>query len=161
MDDTSNNTIDDDNESPLKFIRLSTGEDVLTEVLTVQENSKEHYVLINPLKIVYMVGERPGSLMLSLIEWIFPKICSTQEFILQPKDIITSSDPSDQMADYYYEALYKLDKTKDAVKLDEDHTNISSEDEREEASPHLSEEDELDYIKQAIDILTKNKRTLH
>lgn len=156
-----NDTIDDNSESPLKFIRLSTGEDVLTEVVSVQENSKEHYVLINPLKIVYMVGDRPGSLMLSLIEWVFPRICSTQEFILQPKDIITSSVPSDQMADYYYEALYKLDKTKDAVKLDEDHTGLTSDDGEKEEPSHLSEEDEIDYIKQAIDILTKNKRTLH
>lgn len=155
------NEPNNDEESPLRFIRLSTGEDVLSEILLVEENSKEHYVLINPLKVVYMVGERPGSLMLSLIEWVFPKICSTQEFIVKPKDVITSCIPSTQMADYYYEALYRLDKTKDVVKLDEEHSNIT---EGEAESNDIGDglvEDELDYIKQAIETLTKNKRTLH
>lgn len=145
----------------IRFVRLNTGEDLITEIIETKVNEQDAYLFVYPLKIVYLIGEKPGSMLLSLIEWVFPKIAPKQEFLIYPDDVITISEVSDSLLDYYHEALYKLDNN---VSIDREGkgkpiSNISEVVNPEEEMPT---EDELEYIKNFIEDLGKNtKRKLH
>lgn len=149
-------------DSNVKFIRMTTGEDIISEV--IDKDEKEKYVLINPLKVVYLLGERPGSLMLSLIEWIFPRICTEQKFEIFSSDIITIGDPSDDIVDYYYDAVGRVD-TSD-FKLDTDHESVAKmrqqmENEKRKESINEVSNDEMELYNQVLESLQTNKRKLH
>lgn len=143
-----------DDPLPIKFVRLSTGEDVITELLSVKDDAGEYYIFLNPLKVVYLVGEKPGSLMLSLIEWVFPKICAKQEFTVFPSDIVTVGEPSEQITDYYYEALFKLEKQTKVKMVDK------SEMDYKEDMKDITD-DELEYLTEIMETLKNSKRNLH
>jgi hypothetical protein len=145
----------------IRFVRMNTGEDLITEVIETKVNEQDAYLFVSPLKIVYLIGEKPGSMMLSLIEWVFPKISPKQEFLIYPDDVITISDVSDSLLDYYHEALYKLDNK---VSIDREGKGkpVSSLDDIHNMDSEMPSEDELEYIKNFLEDLSKgNKRKLH
>lgn len=141
--------------SNIKFIRMNTGEDLLAEVVTDVKDEK--YIIINPLKLVYLLGERPGSMMLSLIEWVFPRICSNQQFEVYTSDVITVADPSDDIVDYYFNALDKLEYVD--FKLDKDHDSISKL--RNIIQREKEGNEEVEIINQVMEGLKSSKRKLH
>lgn len=146
--------------SNVKFIRMNTGEDLLAEVFP--DDKDEKYTIINPLKLVYLIGERPGSMMLSLIEWIFPRICDKQEFEVFTSDVLTIGIPTDDMIKYYFDSLSKMEDVN--FKFDKDHDSIgkmqsmirSNKKEEEEIS-----NEEMEAFSQIIDSLKSTKRKLH
>jgi hypothetical protein len=97
----------------VKFIRLVTGEDIITEVVETKSNNKIDYTIINPLKVVYMVSNKPGMLSISLMNWIFSHICENQSFSLKPTDILLVGNPTEEIIEYYYNFLDKVDQTEE------------------------------------------------
>lgn len=100
---------DPESNNSVKFIRMSSGEDLLTEVIDIKEGNKEYFVFVNPMKLLYMMGKRPGSLGISLVQWVFPKICEKQEFTVDRQNITAISDASDKIAGYYWDSLSAVD----------------------------------------------------
>jgi hypothetical protein len=145
-----------DNPS-IKFVRLNTGEDLVTEIVEVKDDKDEYFLFVNPLKIVYVTGQKQGSIMLSFIEWVFPKICSKQQFKIYPNDILTIAEVTDKMEDYYYETIIKLDKyvteVDDGIDFDSDYSG-------EESKGEITEE-ELEYLNKIIGDLKDAKGKLH
>lgn len=141
----------------IRFIRLTTGEDLVSEVVEIKDDKEEYSLLIHPLKIVYVAGEKRGSIMLSFIEWVFPKISSEQQFKVYPKDILTMSGVSDKMEDYYYETLIKLDKY---VSVEDDGIDFGKYQDKEESNEEITEE-ELEYLNKVVEEMKDMKRKLH
>lgn len=132
-------------EQPVKFIRLSTGEDLVSEILEVNEAGQDnYYTLYNPFKIVYLSGRKPGSYSISLMQWVFPKICSNQEFNISKKDVIVISDINEDLIEYYWETInhYDNEVSDKKIKVEED----------------ISSEEMMDIIQEYI---SNNKRTVH
>jgi hypothetical protein len=140
----------------IKFVRLSTGEDLISEVVEVKDDKEEYYLLVNPLKIVYVTGEKKGSIMLSFIEWVFPKITEKQQFKIYPSDVITMAEASTKIEDYYFEALIKLEKY--VHNTEDDGIDFDTQTEKE---PEPTEE-EIEYIKTLLEDMSNNtKRKPH
>lgn len=142
--------------SNVKFVRMTTGEDLIAEV--IQDND-EKCIMINPLKIVYLLGERPGSMMLSLIEWIFPRICSKQEFEIFTSDIITIAEPSNDIVHYYLNSLSKLDDVD--FKFDKDYDSISKLRSIIQKEKDNEKNEEMEFYNQVMESLKPNKRKLN
>ena len=140
-------------ENSVKFIRLSTGEDLISETTEVKENdSVMYYILHNPLKVVYYTGKQGTSLSISLIQWVFHRICENQNFVLYTNDIVTLGNPSESMENYYWDTVDHFSKFQSKIEKEpiEDHI---SEDAEKEAAEFLEE------LKDMIDM--NKKRILH
>ena len=114
----------------LKFLRISTGEDVITELTEVpgKGSVQPHYILENPLKVIYAIMERPGVVAVNLISWVFPRITEEQRFVIYPKDVITMGDPSASLKEFYGEALCNIAAGRGAIGVGpifEDHDDTS------------------------------------
>jgi len=142
-------------EESIKFIRLSNGEDIISQLVEVRKEEEDsYYILINPLKIVYMTGSRPGILSISLMQWVFHRVCSEQEFTIYPSDVITIAKPTDSLAEYYQGSLEHFEEMRDKL---EKNTEFSSD---EETFKDVSENDLLDELKEML-TNTSSKRILH
>jgi hypothetical protein len=152
-----------DVENIVKFFRLTSGEDIISEVIETQINEKTSYILVNPMKIVYMFG-RPGYVSISMMEWIFTKVCENQEFELNINEVLTTGDPTESIINHYYECIDHFESRKEdlnkRVKLDapiEPHEHMEMlENQQEERDVPLEELQEL--IKNAME---GKKRTIH
>lgn len=91
----------DSQEPETLFIRLVTGEDLIADVIW----NDDHVLFINPMKIIYVLGDTPGSLKLSLIQWVFPRITNDQEFLINGDDILTCAELSIELLEYYFDTL--------------------------------------------------------
>jgi hypothetical protein len=85
--------------SNVKYIRLVTGEDLISEVLEV--SNEPHITLYNPSKKVYTFdGEK---VRMQLMEWVFSNLVKTSSFALQRRDVILLEDASDAIVSTYLE----------------------------------------------------------
>jgi hypothetical protein len=88
--------------SNVKYIRLVTGEDIISEVLEV--SNEPHITLYNPAKMIYSYdGE--GRVRMQLMEWVFSNLVKTNNFALQRRDIILLEDASDSVSSTYLEQV--------------------------------------------------------
>lgn len=94
-------------DNPVKFIRLNTGEDIISEVIFM-ESDETHYLFVNPLKIVYNLGKRNDSVILAFSPWIFSSLCEKQEFPVYPNDVLTIADPSEDVTGAYWEFVERM-----------------------------------------------------
>lgn len=138
----------------IKFIRLVTGEDIITEIKS-DENS---FTLVKPLKIVYALGEKPGVISIGLVQWIFPDVVASQEMSIKDRDIITMSDPSLDMLKSYRSSIKRLEKNLSFEFMSEEET-MSLDEEYDEKQ--LSD-DEFDVLEDLIESMKKrDKGSLH
>lgn len=140
-------------ESSVMFLRLVTGEDIIADATQVETDKESYYLLNNPLKVVYMTGSKPGYLSISLMQWIFWRICDKQEFTLHAQDVMTSSVTSDSMEDYYWTSVEHFYSSKEKM----------SEQTQFEESTYEEDEDQNELLQNIIEEL-KNitpKRKLH
>jgi hypothetical protein len=100
-------------ESTVKFIRLVTGEDLVADVTEVESSEEAYYIVNNPMKIVYLSSSKPGVLSISLMQWVFTRICDEQSFTIYPEDILTAKKASDSMEDYYWTSVEHFTRNKD------------------------------------------------
>jgi hypothetical protein len=80
---------------------MNTGEDLVTEVTEVKNDEDIYFIFSNPLKIVYVMGNKPGVMSISLMQWVFPSLCRDQDFTVYPQDIIIMNHTSDSMEEFY------------------------------------------------------------
>lgn len=91
----------------IRFIRLNTGEDLVSEVKT----DLDRVLVKDPMKVVYMVNPHdPSRLAVSLTQWIFNRIVSTQEFSLNARDILLMSEPNSNLIKYYTDSIAETKK---------------------------------------------------
>lgn len=135
----------------IKFIRLVTGEDIITEIKS-DENS---FTLVKPLKIVYALGEKPGVISIGLVQWIFPDVVASQEMSVKDRDILTMSDPSLDMLKSYRSSIKRLEKNLSFEFVDG--SESMGLDDYEEPTP-----EEFDVLEDLIESMKKrDKGSLH
>lgn len=152
MTDFDTDTTDEDLESSSPpealFVRMTSGEDLIADVIWNDDGS---VVFINPMKILYVLGDTPGSLKLSLVQWVFPRICEEQAFIINSNDIVTMAPLSFELMEYYFDTVEQTAKGKGVI--------IESYKNRDENNDDLDEEAEA-----ATDLIEKyqeKKKILH
>ena len=92
-------------EIELKFLRLNSGEDIISEVQKLDDKT---YRIINPLKIMYYYNENVGVMSMSLVPWIFNSICETEHYDMEKHNVLVSSNISLTMTKSYYGILNKI-----------------------------------------------------
>lgn len=130
----------------VKFMRLITGEDIITEMKSTSVDN--HYILINPLKIVYSFDNRPGIMSIGLIQWVFPEIAGTHEITIKKNDVLTMSDPSAEMEISYWESLKRLKKS-----ISFDFSN--------ERESHFKEDQDYEYETDLFDELFESMKKMN
>lgn len=166
-------------DTSIKFIRLTTGEDLVADTTHVSDGQGPDYVVLsNPLKIVYIQNQLDATRVgVSLMQWVFSKISANQEFKIMVRDIITMSDASDTLIGYYNdfmdsfdEAQKKFDKSnashdisdqewQDLYESDFIDTTYSSEE--PDVSEQLSDGEGLSLLTEFLEELKKGKKNLH
>lgn len=139
-------------ETSVKFLRLVTGEDVIADTTIVQMNDDVQYTLNNPMKVMYVTTDKSGTLSVSLVQWVFWRICDKQDFTLQAKDILLVQDASSSMEDYYWSSLEYMESYKE---------KILAKANEEEDTVYEEQTNDDDLLKSVIEMLRDTKRTVH
>lgn len=140
-------------ENSVDFFRLVTGEDIVSEY----EEVDGFYILINPCKIVYLTSAKPGYLSISLMQWVFAKICNEQVFDLPKNQVVVKSSVGESMMDHYYQSVEFFEKNDLKKKIDFD-APITDDVEDE---PYAEEEDVYDKLLETIKDMKIDKRKLN
>jgi hypothetical protein len=149
----------------IKFMRMNTGEDIISEVSVTSDTGGETMMQFrNPLKISYGISQTTGNIVITLMYWIYPKLCNNQIFPIYANDVITIGDPSDNMIQYYINTINKLESmyssSDNTSSTDTDYDKYSFMEDDDELDDDCTEED-LNKIKNSIDDVIKKKRKLH
>lgn len=137
--------------NPVKFLRLNTGEDIISEL--VFEKESNYYRLTNPLRIVY----KQDALIMAFSPWVYFSICEKQEFPVFPNDVITMADPNQEIVSYYKEFIRKMEDARSQFK-EGDFTLIEKIEEPEEVLTEAEEE----YLREFLENFEPiPKRKLH
>ena len=150
-----------DKNDSVKFIRLTTGEDSISEVDEVREGDNWHYTLYSPLKIVYSIGSRPNVLSVAMMQWVFPKVVSDQIFNIYSNEILTIANPNEKFVEYYWECVQHFnevrEKQNENIELTRGHS-ISQYEKIEEDTYGI---EQLREILDALNPSSNNKGKLH
>jgi hypothetical protein len=91
------------------FVRLKNGDDIITECYEYQDDNGRYYVMMNPLKAVYMDSSRgPGYLQVAFMPWVYPKLSRTQEFTIGADEVLMVQETSEKMEEYYWDSIDQL-----------------------------------------------------
>lgn len=131
---SSNNTI--------KFMRLTTGEDIVAEVTEV---SNGKVVLSYPLKIIYTPSLNTGYLSISLMQWVFTKISINQTFDIGLENVLLMTDAEKTLVEHYEDSIFNF--------------FLKSEQQEEDEEPEMDEG--LEMLNELIDQIKGNKRTIN
>lgn len=123
-----------------RFLRLKTGEDIISEIVEIEEDDKEYYLLIRPQKVVYIPSSKSGYVQLAFLPWVFPKVCDHQEFTIDKNDVIITFCVSEKMNEYYWDTV----NNEDVI------TEFTHEPEQSE-----------DILQDVLEQLKDSKRTFH
>lgn len=123
-------------EQDIRFLRLVTGEDIVSEV----KETKTEFVLMNPMKVLYMTSSRPGYLSISLMQYVFSKISYEQVFNMPKVHVVMHSAPRDTLITYYHETVeHFLDKRDEVTEFEDDVDDIEEPEEDENGMELLKE----------------------
>lgn len=114
-----------DDHSMAKFIRLQNGDDIVSEAVEIQEDDEHFYMLINPLKVVYM-PTKGGYMSIAFMPWVFPSLVDRHEFTIHFDEILMISDVSKNVNEHYWESINTYIKS-DVVEENEHHEEESME----------------------------------
>ena len=136
----------------VEFIRLITGEDIVSEY----EDHEDFYRLHNPCKVVYVSSMKQGYLSISLMQWVFTRICENQIFDLPKNQILLKSKPSEKMVEHYFGSVDHFFNTskKEDISFDDPIDSDSEED-------SISNEDGLKMLENLLDSMKNKKGKLH
>jgi len=95
-------------EIEIKFLRLNSGEDIITEVQKLDDIT---YRITNPLKIMYYYNENIGVMSVSLVPWIYNSISDTHQYDMEKHNILVSSNVSETMTKMYYTILNRIESS--------------------------------------------------
>ena len=127
-------------ESEIQFLRLKSGEDLITEV---QETDKT-MVLINPCKILYLKGSKSGFLSISLMQWVFSKISLDQIFEIDKSEVLFKTLPAEGMVSHYWNSVehFLSSESKDNIEYDDPMSDESYEEKLEMLKELLGNKDD-------------------
>jgi hypothetical protein len=120
-----------------KFLRLQNGDDIIAETIEYEDDKGIMYMVVNPLKVVYVESQYEGYLSISFMPWVFSKIVDHQEFMIHADDVLLISDVSEKMNIYYWEnfnAIYGK-----SVTSPEQHEDTINQESLEEIMRELNE----------------------
>ena len=129
-----------------KFMRLKNGDDIIAEIIEMGDDDNLCYLLINPLKLVYVESRSPGYVQIAFMPWVFPKICDKQEFTIDSNDVILITEITEKMNGYYWDNIETFENYKNTGKI------VAEEEE--------TQAEEYEAIKEMLEGMA-NKRTLH
>jgi hypothetical protein len=140
-------------EDSVKFVRLNSGEDLISVITEVQQSGEDpYYILSNPMKVMYTMPAKPGYYAISLMQWVSNKLCEDQTFTLNPMDITTIGRPTDKMISYYWQSIDHFSG--------KEVENESSEDILDEEP--MSDSDGMELLQELMSNLkVRGKGTLH
>jgi hypothetical protein len=153
-----------DSSYDIKFVRLNTGEDLITEIIEVKKDDEAYYILRNPLKVLYMSSMRNSSaLSISLMQWVFHRICEDQDFMIYPMDIVTMGKPSNSMLEYYVSSVDHFTSISDEYKKSMEFEKQKDDYLKSSIEEKPTEEGEgIDMLKEFMNRIKNNgKGTLH
>lgn len=134
-------------EHTVKFVRIKNGDDIIAEVVEVGEDGQIDYMIINPLKVVYMPSQQGSSyLQVAFMPWVFSRICEEQEFLIHAEDVITMGNVTEKMAEYYWNNI--------------DHFTSKGQEELFEDSEEEPTEEEA-TLESLLEALKSARRTYH
>ena len=146
-------------DNPVKFVRLNTGEDIITEVVMIHDE-ESHYLFVNPLKVVYNLGKRPDSIVLAFSPWVFSSVCDKQEFPIFPNDVVTIADPTEAIVDCYWEFVDKMAEARSNTEMYKPQERTETEP-KQSAADMITEEEE-EFLKSVLETIQHDpKRRLH
>ena len=80
------------------FLRLKNGDDIVSECYEYDSDQGKYFVLINPLKAVYMSSEHGRAfLQVAFMPWVYQKISKSQEFSIYASEVLLVQEVSDYM----------------------------------------------------------------
>lgn len=138
-------------DTEILFLRLKNGEDLITEVQELDNT----YVLLNPCKVLYLKGSKSGYLSISLMQWVFARICSDQMFEIDKNEVLFKTLPEDTLVEHYWNSVehFTQMESKDKVEYE------SMTDSIDEDFPSTTEEG-IELIKKLLEIKS-DKGKLH
>ena len=131
-----------------KFVRFQNGDDIICEFVELSDDDGMMYMIMNPLKVVYMQSRSGNGLQVGFIPWVFPKMCAGQEFTVHPEDVLLISDTSMKMNGHYWENL-------------DYYTSMYEDSKSKEESSELEEDENLEALTEILEQLQKTRRTFH
>lgn len=150
-------------EDSVRFVRLVTGEDLISVVTSVDTKDKDpYYILNNPMKVMYtMPSSRPGYYSVALSQWVSSRICEEQDFTLYPTEILTVAKPTEAMIEYYWSCVDHFNEL-----LQEQKQSSTSEQTHDEGSSSSYDEpvddsETLQLVEEVMNALKSNKNTFH
>lgn len=138
------------------FIRMVTGEDIISQVIKKKQETGAFYVFLNPMKIGYIMQDS-GRIGISLFQWIFPRITETQEFPVFPSDILTMAKPSISMSKHYWDTVSRYSSKDESESIPYEDESESEYDDDEEEEIEMTDEDQ----KSIMNELSKIRRKYH
>jgi hypothetical protein len=138
-------------DTEILFLRLKNGEDLITEV---QELDKT-YVLMNPCKVLYLKGSKTGYLSISLMQWVFARICSDQTFEIDKSEVLFKTFPEDTLIEHYWNSVDHFLNMESKDKIEYESMTESYEEE-----PPMTTEEGIELIKKLLEIKS-DKGKLH
>lgn len=143
--------------SDIKFIRLNTGEDLITGITSIQVQGEEPYYILNsPMKVMYTTPSKSGYYSVGLGQWVSSKICDDQDFIVYPNEILTIGTPTEKMIEYYWSCVdHFIDVMQEEKKEASDAEKYSSHD-----GP-MEDSETMELVKEALESLKIDKSKLH
>jgi hypothetical protein len=86
-----------------QLVRMITGEDVIAQVETKEENGKNYLVLKAPMRVLYtMYNGDPNTMQVGLIEWVLPSICDTDSYMVRESDVLMRANTHPNLNRYYH-----------------------------------------------------------
>lgn len=86
----------------IRFIRLNSGEDIVTEILDI---SNGKITIDNPMKVLYTPSVNNGYLSISLMQWVFTRISKNQRFDMDMTNVLLMTEPEQTLIDHYNESI--------------------------------------------------------
>lgn len=149
-------------ENDIKFLRLVTGEDIISKIQYIDAEGKT-LMLDKPMKVIYAYNEKFGAMAINLMTWIFPQLISEESSMsIRATDVLVTANVSDHMKKYYTALLEKPDK--EPSKEEQEELIQSLRDSSDVDGVDELTEDELDEVEEAMQNILKQgvkKRVLH
>ena len=136
-----------------KLIRLRDGDDLVSELVELGDENILQYMLINPMRIVYMTSDEYAQV--ALVPWVIPSLADTQEFVLNVNDVLIVTNVSKKLNEYYWNFVENLANNKSYTELTEE----TKSDEIESPEEH-NEDSKAEVLMEMLKNMA-NKRTYH
>lgn len=103
----------------LKFFRLVTGEDIVGEASLVDNDEENvHYIIHDPMKVMYMMSER--GLGISLAPWIIPTLTKSKVYKIYTSDILVDTETSNELIMSYHKVQAQYQRQENEQELGEE-----------------------------------------